>query len=56
VIQCVLGIIDRNPDVYLDEMVDLVDNETGQRVSKATIWRYLTNAGFTMKKVHVYSF
>jgi len=50
-LDCVLGIIGRNPDAYLDEMVDLIDNETGQRVSKSTIWRYLTNAGFTMKKI-----
>lgn len=51
-LQCLFGIIDRTPDLYLDELIEVLFNECGKVVSKSTVWRALQRGGFTMKKVH----
>lgn len=50
-IQYIFGVINRTPDVYLDELQEMLDVNCEQEVSRATIWRALTRQGFTMKKV-----
>jgi hypothetical protein len=39
------------PDLYLDEMRLELEATFGKPVSISTIWRTLTAAGYTMKKV-----
>jgi len=50
-IQCLFGVIDRNPDLYLDELQEVLSQQCGKDVSKSTIWRALSKGGFTMKKI-----
>jgi len=44
-------IVKSAPDLYLDELQEVLSMECGQHVSKGTIWKTLTRAGFTMKKI-----
>ena len=46
-----MGSIQRAPDLYLDELRELLTITCGVDVSESTIWRTLKRAGFTMKKV-----
>jgi hypothetical protein len=39
------------PDAYLDELQDMLAASCGRSVSRATVWRVLHRAGFTLKKV-----
>ncbi|KZP21980.1 hypothetical protein FIBSPDRAFT_664694, partial [Athelia psychrophila] len=39
------------PDVYLDEMRELLEKRRGTAVNDSTIWRALKRSGFTMKKI-----
>ncbi|KAF8137588.1 hypothetical protein EV363DRAFT_1124857, partial [Boletus edulis] len=45
-----LGTITKTPDLYLDELQEMLAVSCGRIVSRATIWRTLRKAGFTMKK------
>ncbi|KAJ7194797.1 hypothetical protein GGX14DRAFT_377632 [Mycena pura] len=45
------GVVRHSPDVYLDELRELLEETRGSEVSEATIWRSLKRCGFTMKKV-----
>ncbi|KIJ04708.1 hypothetical protein PAXINDRAFT_24918, partial [Paxillus involutus ATCC 200175] len=49
--QFLLGTIQKTPDLYLDELREMLATSCGVDVSRATIWRTLRRAGFTMKKV-----
>ena len=46
-----LGLIERDPDIYLDEIQDELYFAYGLKVSLSTIWRTLKRAGFRMKEV-----
>lgn len=50
-LQFLLGTIAKTPDLYLDELQEMLAASCGRTVSRATIWRTLRRAGFTMKKV-----
>jgi hypothetical protein len=39
------------PDMYLDELQEMLVVTQGVQVSKSTIWRRLKAGGFTLKKV-----
>jgi transposase len=41
----------QKPDIYLDELRELLAERSGIQVHESTIWRALTRSGFTMKKV-----
>ena len=45
----------QTPDLYVDELQEMLSVSCGQDVSKATIWRMLHRAGYTFKKVHHFS-
>jgi transposase len=49
--QFLTGVIRHSPDVYLDELRELLEDKRGCEVSEATLWRSLKRCGFTMKKV-----
>ncbi|KAI0308881.1 hypothetical protein OF83DRAFT_1024500, partial [Amylostereum chailletii] len=49
--QFLQGYVRFRPDVYLDEMRELVEDRLDVEVSDSTIWRTLSRSGFTMKKV-----
>lgn len=49
--QILFGSIRKQPDYYLDELQEIMNTTCGVEVSKATVWRTLHKAGFTMKKV-----
>ena len=56
-VQYLLDTIQKMPDLYLNELQEMMTAETGVWVSCATIWRTLRRKGFTMKKVsaqHLY--
>ncbi|KAF9220151.1 hypothetical protein BS17DRAFT_715510, partial [Gyrodon lividus] len=46
-----LGTIQKAPDLYLDELKEMLAVSCGVDVSHMTVWRTLHQAGFTMKKV-----
>ncbi|KAF9234994.1 hypothetical protein BU15DRAFT_65215 [Melanogaster broomeanus] len=46
-----LGTIEKSPDLYLDELQEMLATSCGVYVSRATVWRTLRKAGFTMKKM-----
>ncbi|KZV60880.1 hypothetical protein PENSPDRAFT_565189, partial [Peniophora sp. CONT] len=46
-----IGLIRRNPDAFLDELRDEMQEATGKVVHQATVWRTLERNGFTMKEV-----
>ncbi|KIK77083.1 hypothetical protein PAXRUDRAFT_779145 [Paxillus rubicundulus Ve08.2h10] len=49
--QFLLGTIQKTPDLYLDELQEMLETSCGVDVSCAIIWRTLCRAGFTMKKI-----
>ncbi|KIK10986.1 hypothetical protein PISMIDRAFT_76308, partial [Pisolithus microcarpus 441] len=49
--QFLLGTIQKAPDLYLDELQEMLVQSCGVEVSRATVWWTLQRAGFTMKKV-----
>ncbi|KIK81072.1 hypothetical protein PAXRUDRAFT_156952, partial [Paxillus rubicundulus Ve08.2h10] len=49
--QCLLGTIEKAPDLYLEELQEMLAASCGCMVSKSTIWHMLHKTGFTMKKV-----
>lgn len=51
--QFLLGTIRRSPDLYLDELQEMMAVSCGIDVSRSTVWRTLRRAGFTMKKVRI---
>jgi hypothetical protein len=42
-----------SPDLYLDEMQDLLESHIGVEADDSTIWRALRRSSFTMKKVNL---
>jgi len=50
-VEILLNTINEAPDLYLDELQEILSMECGQQVSRGTIWKTLTRAGFTMKKI-----
>ena len=52
-LQFLLGVIQKSPDLYLDELKEMLTASSGVEVSHTTIWQALRRAGFTMKKVSV---
>jgi len=50
-IRFIRGIVRHSPDVYLDEIRELIEERCGTEVSELTIWRTLRRCGFTMKKL-----
>jgi transposase len=44
--------LEATPDLFLDELCQDLELQTGKSVSISTIWRTLRRAGYTMKKVH----
>ncbi|KAJ6456076.1 Homeodomain-like protein [Mycena sanguinolenta] len=50
-IRFLTGVVRHSPDVYLDELREIIEEKRGTEVSEATIWRTLRRCGFTMKKV-----
>ena len=50
-IQYLCGLVRHSPDAYLDEMQALLEERRGVEVHRSTVWRALTQSGFTMKKV-----
>ncbi|PPQ84969.1 hypothetical protein CVT26_008289 [Gymnopilus dilepis] len=45
------GTIRHSPDIYLDELKELLEDRIGLEVDESTIWRALRRSGFTMKKL-----
>ncbi|KIK95007.1 hypothetical protein PAXRUDRAFT_141690 [Paxillus rubicundulus Ve08.2h10] len=50
-VEFLLGTIEKAPDLYLDELPEMLAASCGRTVLKSTIWRTLRKTGFTMKKV-----
>jgi len=50
-IQFLQGHLRHSPDLYMDEMKDLLESRIGVEVDESTIWRALRRSGFTMKKL-----
>jgi len=50
-VEFLLGTIRQSPDLYLDELQEMMAVSCGIDVSRATVWRTLRRAGFTMKKI-----
>lgn len=50
-VEFLLGTIQKAPDLYLDELQEMLAQSCGVEVSCATVWRTLQRAGFTMKKI-----
>jgi hypothetical protein len=46
-----LALIDHDPDIFLDEIQDQLEDQHGVIVSIATIWRTLKRLGITSKNV-----
>ncbi|KAI6033566.1 hypothetical protein BKA83DRAFT_4044741, partial [Pisolithus microcarpus] len=46
-----LGTVQNSPDLYLDELQQMLEASCGVYVSRATVWRTLCRGGFMMKKV-----
>jgi transposase len=49
--QFLFGTIRHTPDLYIDELQEMLAVNCGQDVSRSTIWRMLRRGGFTLKKV-----
>lgn len=49
--QYAIGQVRHTPDMFLDELQDQMEELTGMRVSKTTLWRSLKRRGYGMKKV-----
>jgi hypothetical protein len=39
------------PDLYIDELQEMLSMSCGQDVSRATVWQVLHKGGYTLKKV-----
>jgi len=50
-LQFLLGVVQKTPDLYLDELKEMLMMSSGTEVSLTTVWRTLHRAGYTMKKV-----
>ncbi|KAF0546396.1 transposase orfb [Gigaspora margarita] len=48
------NIIQENPDMYLDEIVEQMEIRCGKNVSISTMWRSLAYCGITRKKYLLY--
>jgi len=46
----ILGAIEAQKDITLDELVDLLRREHGASFARSTIWRFLDRHGITFKK------
>ncbi|KAF8833631.1 hypothetical protein BDN67DRAFT_865147, partial [Paxillus ammoniavirescens] len=46
-----LGTSEKAPDLYLDELQEMLAVSCGVQVARSTVWRTLRSKGFTMKKV-----
>ena len=53
--QFLLALIERKPDIYLDEMQTKLQEQHGIIVGLSTIWEALTELGLTRKKVRISS-
>ncbi|KAF8417370.1 hypothetical protein L210DRAFT_3359540, partial [Boletus edulis BED1] len=49
-IDFLLGTVQKTPDLYLDELCEILAQNCGVNVSLSSVWRMLRSAGFTMKK------
>jgi hypothetical protein len=49
-----MGTIRQAPDLYLNELCEILAMTCGVNVSDSTVWRTLKEAGFTMKKVCIH--
>jgi transposase len=45
-----LGLLDGQVDITLDEMRARLEDERGVRAARTTIWRFFARRGFTVKK------
>ncbi|KAF8229467.1 hypothetical protein L208DRAFT_1286626, partial [Tricholoma matsutake] len=45
------GTVHHSPEIYLDEMQEVLEDRLGVDVSESTIWRALQQSGFTLKKL-----
>ena len=52
-LQFLLGTIQKAPDLYLDELQEVLATTAGVEVSRSTVWCTLRRVGFTMKKIIV---
>jgi transposase len=50
-VEFLLGAVNQAPDLYLDELKEMLEVTCGVSVSRSTVWRTLRRAGFTMKKI-----
>jgi len=50
-VEFLLGAVNQQPDLYLDELKEILEISCGVSISRSTIWRTLRRAGFTMKKL-----
>ncbi|KIK16908.1 hypothetical protein PISMIDRAFT_112404 [Pisolithus microcarpus 441] len=53
-VEFLLGTIQKMPDLYLDELQEMLATSCGVQVSCSTVWHTLRRSGFTMKKVGNY--
>ena len=51
IIQFLVGKINHTPDVYLEELREALEEESGVKVTISSIWKALKRKGYTMKKV-----
>ena len=49
--QFLLALVERKPDIYLDEMQSQLQQQHGLVVGISTIWETLVELGLTRKKV-----
>jgi len=50
-VEFLLGTVQKTPDLYLDELQEMLQATCGTDISRATVWRTLCRYGFTMKKI-----
>lgn len=50
-VEFLLGTVPNSPDPYLDEFQEMLEASCGIHVSRDNLWRTLSRAGFTMKKI-----
>ncbi|KAF8835701.1 hypothetical protein BDN67DRAFT_1015314 [Paxillus ammoniavirescens] len=50
-VEFLLGTIKQTPDLYLDELQEMLSVSCNVNISCSTIWRTLRRSGFTMKKM-----
>ncbi|KAF8236349.1 hypothetical protein L208DRAFT_1528436, partial [Tricholoma matsutake] len=49
-VKFMLALLDRNPDIYLNEIQEQLGDQHGIQISLATIWRTLKQLGITSKQ------